>query len=226
MNVHAQEGVIKFDAQHEYTRLSWDGEGSRVASLFAWREVFRGLGLLGQEPGRYEGLGFGNLSARLPSRTRAAGHRRFLITCTQTSGAEVMDPEQLCVIERYELQAHRVVSRGPCLPSSESMTHAALYDADSELGFVFHVHAPAIWGAADALGLPCTAERVEYGTPAMALEVRRVYRGGAGRKGQVIVMRGHEDGVLAFGATAQEAGSALVTTLTAALAAEIRRRFP
>lgn len=212
----AREGVIKFQVEHERVELAWHDHAPVLAALSAWREVLRRLEVLGQVPHRYDGLGFGNLSARLPARTRAAGHRRFVVTCTQTSGSARLEPSEVCIIERYELATQRVWSRGPCLPSSEAMTHAALYDADSELSFVFHVHAAAIWRAAVMLGLPETGAEAEYGTPAMAREVRRIYNRGAGRRQQLIVMRGHEDGVVAFGRTADEAGTALVNTLTAA----------
>lgn len=225
MSGGAREGVIKFQVEHEHADLPWHEHAPVLAALAAWREVLRRLDILGQARHRYDGLGFGNLSARLPARTRASGQRRFVVTGTQSSGSSQLEPSELCIVERYDLKMQRAWSRGPCLPSSEALTHAALYEADAELGFVFHVHAPAIWHAAPALGLPETAAEVEYGTPAMAREVRRLYHRGAGRRKQVIVMRGHEDGVIAFGHTAEETGLALVNTLAAAGAREAARRW-
>lgn len=224
MSPGQREGVIKFVARHEHAPLDAAELSSEAAALFAWRDILRRLEMLGQTPGRYGGLGFGNLSARLPSRTRAAGRRRFLITGTQTAGLDVVAAEHLCIIEAYDIAANRVQSRGRTLPSSESLTHAALYDCDGELCFVFHVHAPAIWHAADALSLPATADGVEYGTQAMAEEMRRLWRRGQALRGRVVVMRGHEDGVVSFGRTAQEAGEALIRALALALASQSLHR--
>ena len=58
-----REGVIKFDLDYrEGPPVSAD----YLTELNAWRTIFCRLGLLGQDPARYGGLGFGNLSRRYP----------------------------------------------------------------------------------------------------------------------------------------------------------------
>ena len=98
-------------------------------------------------------------------------------------------------------------------PSSESMTHGVLYDADPAIRFVFHGHSSAIWEQARALGLPASHPTAGYGTLAMCREVRRLLRDPEVSRGRVLVMGGHRDGVLAFGETAEEAGGALLDLL-------------
>jgi len=95
----------------------------------------------------------------------------------------------------------------------------AIYDIAPAARVVLHAHAPEIWRQARALGLPITRVEVPNGTPEMALEVQRLYRESTLSGTRILAMGGHEDGVLAFGATAAEAGEILVRCLARALAA-------
>jgi hypothetical protein len=199
--------------------------GEAARALAAWREVLGRLGLLGRDPGRYGGLGYGNASARLgPLGDAPRGRRRFLVTGTQTGGRARVELADFCVVERYDLAANRVESVGTVGPSSEALTHGALYDIAPSARAVLHVHAPEIWRRARALGLPATRPGVASGTPAMALEIQRLYREGPFASLGVLVMAGHEDGVLAFGSSAEEAGGALIRQLARALVLEAEAR--
>jgi ribulose-5-phosphate 4-epimerase/fuculose-1-phosphate aldolase len=110
-----------------------------------------------------------------------------------------------------------VVASGPIKPSSGALTHGALYAADPQLRAVLHVHSPEIWQAAMALGMPVTDHRIAYGTPAMAAEMQRLYHEPHVRDGGMIVMGGHAEGVVSFGAGLSLAGGVLVRTLARAL---------
>jgi hypothetical protein len=68
------------------------------------------------------------------------------------------------------------------------------------------------------LGLPRTAAEAGYGTPAMAEEVTRLWRERARRRTGVLVMGGHEDGVIAFGGNTEQAGLALLREYARSLA--------
>ena len=108
---------------------------------------------------------------------------------------------------------------GSVPPSSESLTHGAIYDIAPAARVVLHAHAPEIWRHARALGLPVTRVEVQNGTPEMALDVQRLYRESTLSGTGILAMGGHEDGVIAFGATAAEAVETLVRHLARALAA-------
>jgi ribulose-5-phosphate 4-epimerase/fuculose-1-phosphate aldolase len=173
--------------------------------------VLAHLRLLGRDPARYDGLGYGNVSARVgPFGDVARGRRRFLVTGTQTAGVAHTTLREFCLVEAWDLAANAVTSTGEVAPSSESLTHAALYDASPAIRVVLHVHAPGIWGRARALGIPATDPAAANGTPAMAHEVARLYREGTFASTRVAAMGGHEDGVIAFGDSADAAGGALV----------------
>jgi hypothetical protein len=78
-----------------------------------------------------------------------------------------------------------------------------------------HAHSPHIWRNAAALELPMTAN-VPYGTPEMAAEVARLYRESDMAQKKIFGMAGHEDGIVTFGATAEEAGFVMIGYLARA----------
>jgi len=215
------EGVIRFEVEHESRALEDGFHGGTARTLIAWREVLARLGLVGRDPARYEGLGFGNLSARVdPMEAVPPGERRFLVTGSRTADRRDVTLADFCLVERYDIALNRVKSSGAVPPSSESLTHGAIYDVAPAARVVLHVHAPEIWRRERALGLPLTSPEAPNGTPAMALEVQRVCRETAASGAGIIVMGGHEDGVIAFGPTAEEAGEILVRHFARALAGE------
>jgi L-ribulose-5-phosphate 4-epimerase len=213
-----EDGVIKFSAEHEDVPLPEARHAALAAALVAWRAIFAHLGAIGQAAHRYGGVGFGNVSGRLGPFPGAPGARPFLITGTQTGGRDCLTLADFCVVERWSVRRNSVRSHGAILPSSESMTHGAIYDLGPHVRFVFHGHCPTLWRAARALRLPTTDPRVAYGTTAMATEVGRLYRETSLAEGRVLAMGGHEDGIIAFGRTPEEAGSAFTEALARAYA--------
>jgi ribulose-5-phosphate 4-epimerase/fuculose-1-phosphate aldolase len=205
-----REGVIKFDLR--FTPAAPPAR-SEVTELCAWREVLRRLGLTGQDPARYGGIGFGNLSRRL-----APGAQRFVVTGSQCGLLPVIDERHFAVVTGCDPLVNRLVAEGPMAPSSESLTHAQIYALAETAQFVFHAHSPEIWRAAGRLGIPATAAHAAYGTPAMVAEVERLFRETRVRESRLFVMGGHEDGVVSFGSTAEQAGTALILALVRALA--------
>ena len=214
------EGVTRFQVDHEIRMLEERVYGETAVVLAAWREVLARLGLIGRDPSRYQGAGYGNVSARVgPFGDIGRGQRRFLVTGTQTGGRPRVTLEDFSLVERYDVLRNHVRSMGPVPPSSESLTHGAIYDIAPTARVVLHAHAPEIWRHARSLGLPMTRVEAQNGTPEMALEVQRLYRESTLSGTGMLAMGGHEDGVIAFGSTAAEAGETLVRHLARALAA-------
>jgi len=213
------EGVIQFGVEHERRELEARRYGELACELIAWREIMALTGLVGQEPGRYEGAGYGNVSSRVGPRSAAIGKRSFLITGSQTSGNRCIDLGDFAVVDGYDYSANRVRSHGCSMPSSESMTHAAVYDASPLVRCVLHAHSPVLWRRRHALRLPVTDPSVSNGTPEMALEVRRLYRETVLPERQVLAMGGHEDGILVFGRNPEDAGGVLLRWLARAYGA-------
>lgn len=206
-----KEGVRKF--QEVFTKTPPIDSGT-ILELNLWRKILFSLNLIGQHPSRYGGTAYGNASQRLDR--GVTNKRTFLITGTQTGGLENLTNEHYCVVSEYYPEKNLVVAQGPIQASSESMTHGTLYDLDSSVRFVFHVHSPEIWLHARALHIPTTRESVEYGTPEMTEEIRRLFRETNARFKHILAMGGHDDGIIAFGRTSEEAGSTILKYLTQA----------
>jgi ribulose-5-phosphate 4-epimerase/fuculose-1-phosphate aldolase len=96
--------------------------------------------------------------------------------------------------------------------SSESLSHAAIYEAEPVADAVIHVHHHELWESFRG-ELPTTAESAEYGTPEMAFSLQELAVRATDTEGRVIVMGGHEDGVVAFGRTLDEAGNSILALL-------------
>ncbi|ABC28736.1 Ribulose-5-phosphate 4-epimerase and related epimerase and aldolases [Hahella chejuensis KCTC 2396] len=186
----AQEGVIKFDLRHTQQSLP---EHVDLSELEAWRGVLFEHELIGQDPFRYDGLGYGNISMRV------SPDGAFVVTGSQTGGEPYLDASQYALVTGSEVNANRLTSVGEIKPSSESLTHALLYDLDPDVQAVVHVHSPEIWHNAAALGLTTTPESAEYGSMDLVNAIKSLWRDGKLKTPGVFVMLGHQDGVVAFG---------------------------
>lgn len=172
--------------------------------------------LIGQDPMRYGGYGFGNISCRFDDASVPGEQDRFVITGTQTGGYPDLTASHYVVVTGCYPAENRLVATGPVQPSSESLTHGTLYALDSSILWVIHTHSPHIWQNAAMLGVPMTRD-VAYGTPEMADEVRRLHSDSDMTRKHIFGMAGHEDGIVTFGQTAEEAGFVMLGFLARAL---------
>ncbi len=187
------EGYIKFESDWQPGPAA---DSNLTALLDRWRRPLFEAGLIGH----YEdlGVGYGNLSVRIGS------GREFVISGTQTGRLEQTGGQHYAQVTDYDIDANRVCSSGPVEASSESLTHAAIYELDPAILGVVHVHSQPLWQS--LLGrMPTTADGVSYGTPEMAREFRRLYRDTDFATAGVAIMAGHEEGIIAFGGSLEEA---------------------
>ncbi|MBF0254005.1 MAG: class II aldolase/adducin family protein [Candidatus Omnitrophica bacterium] len=190
------EGVIRF-------RCEWDRDVSiadRVpADLLRWRDELLEMGLVGVDAG---GIGFGNLSIRLPE-------GGFVITGSQTGHVRVLKPENCSKGTRWDYKGNRLWCEGPAVASSESLTHAAVYDACERIHAVVHVHHPGLWAKHKDTALT-TSMKSGFGTAELAGEVRGLLSTGVGTDEGFLVMGGHKDGLVFFGKSLEIAGKLLI----------------
>jgi L-ribulose-5-phosphate 4-epimerase len=199
------EGVIKYQLDFE---SSDPVDPQWIVALEAWRSRLFALKLIGRNPALYDGYGYGNVSQRL-----STGEGEFIISGSQTAHLPVLGPEQYVVVIQSFVNENRLIAKGPVKPSSEALTHSAFYHADNNINFIFHVHSAAIWNNAKQLGLPVTSPSIPYGTPEMAMEINNLFEQGALKDGNVVAMGGHQDGIIAFGNTADQAGGSIEKVL-------------
>ena len=195
------EGYIKYESR-------WTpGPATHVTAardLDCWRRPLYEAGLIGE----YEehGVGYGNISVRRGS------SGLFLISGTQTGHLPVTDESHYSLVTDCDIRSNIVRCSGPIQASSEAMTHASIYALGDAIGAVVHVHSPELWQR--HLGeLPTTSPDIAYGTPDMAEELDRLYRMEGLRESGVAVMAGHEDGLISFGTTIEEAAFRMLDLL-------------
>ncbi|MBT8084184.1 MAG: class II aldolase/adducin family protein [Woeseia sp.] len=191
------EGYIKFELEWRQGKLP---DADAVAELNEWRKPLYDAGLIGQ----YHdiGVGFGNISVR-------SNNGQFVISGTQTGHLDTLAAEHYTTVTAYDTAANKVCCEGPVKASSESMTHATLYELSNEINAVVHVHSARLWRK--FLGkLPTTDPTVSYGTPEMAEAFRRLYLDTVFATNGIAVMAGHDDGIIAIGRNMREAAQRIL----------------
>jgi L-ribulose-5-phosphate 4-epimerase len=201
--VTIDEGYIKY--QSFWTKAPVPAAAAAATEeLETWRRPLIAAGLIGH----YEalGIGYGNISIR------CGEPGQFLISGTQTGHVAKTDKTHYSLVTAYNTYANIVSSVGPVQASSEAMTHAAIYGLDINIDAIVHVHSRVLWQRS-LNKLPTTSADVAYGTPQMANEFRRLYRDTAFRETGLAVMAGHEEGILSFGATLEDATNKVLDLL-------------
>jgi len=186
------EGYIKFQCHWEKT-IALQND---LSELISWRNTLFQLGLIGHYPDI--NVGFGNISQKLEG-------KQFIISGTQTGHIEHIQAEHFTTVIDYNIATNEVWCKGPVKASSESMTHAMIYDNDPLAEGVIHIHSSVLWKQL-INKVSTTKKEVPYGTPEMANEITRLFNETDVKNQKIIVMAGHEEGILSFGASLAEAG--------------------
>lgn len=207
-----QEGVIKFRFDHQNQPID---QAISLSSLNTWRSILFKLGLIGRDPGRYGGLGYGNVSLKPDPNNNA-----FIISGTQTGHIEELSREHYCEVRNTDIGRYFLQSKGLTQPSSEAITHACVYSQDASIRSVIHIHSPEIWQKTAELALPHTPTDAAYGTPQMARAVAELFHSGCFDDKPIFSMLGHQDGIVAFGASIEHTAWLLIKALGDALRIE------
>jgi L-ribulose-5-phosphate 4-epimerase len=121
----------------EYIKFSCERVAGQIASfgglteLNAYRRKLLDLRLIGVDP---TGVGFGNLSVR------DGATKNFYITGSATGGIQELTLTHCAKVVAWDFERNQVRYEGSVMPSSESLTHAAIYESDATAGAVVHCH--------------------------------------------------------------------------------------
>ena len=195
------EGYIKY--QSDWTPAPAPNPAA-ARQLDTWRTPLFAAGLIGHYPDL--DIGYGNISLRLSE------PGQFLITGTQTGHLASTTEAHYSLVTAYDIEQNSVSCCGPLQASSEAMTHAAIYELDSSIGAVVHVHSKSLWDQCRQQ-LPTTHPDVAYGTPAMALEFRRLFLETEFNALGLAVMGGHEEGLIGIGESIEHAATRILSLL-------------
>ena len=149
------------------------------------------------------GIGFGNLSIR------DAMSRNFYITGSATGGPPELTRTDCVRVVAYDFARNWLRFEGAAIPSSESLTHAAIYESDPSTSAVIHCHDLVLWRTL-LDRVPTTSKAVAYGTPEMAYEIMRLFKGNDVRSRKIFAMAGHEGGIVTFGKNLEDAFDVLM----------------
>ena len=166
-----------------------------LAELNACRRKLLEQHLMGVDS---NGVGFGNVSVRDGATTH------FYITGSATSGLPELAPTDCVRVVAYDFARNWLCYEGAAIPSSESLTHAAIYESDPLTSAVIHCHDSNLWRTL-LDRCPTTSKAVTYGRPEMAYEIMRLFKVSDLRSRQILVMAGHEGGIVTFGKNLEDA---------------------
>lgn len=191
------EGTIKY-------RCFWQDRPAvceeEIAELNYWREQLYQLSLIGECD---LGIGYGNLSIRCDNSLQ------LIISGTQTGGIAKLTANHYTKVIDFDWHENYVVCEGKIKASSETLTHAAIYVADPTVKAVVHVHHLPLWKRLRDR-VPTTNSSCAYGTPQMAEEIIRLCQPPQIHEQNIIVMSGHEAGILSFGKDLKEASQIIL----------------
>lgn len=201
----ATDGVIKFASTRHPGTVPW---GPQLEALNHARTTLFDLGLIGAYP---NGVGYGNLSLRV-SGDQDNQDNQFVITGSATGAQRTLQASQYCLVEAFSIEHNWVRTRGAIDASSESMTHGAVYAANSAIHCVIHVHSRVLFDALLHQNYPATAATIPYGTPAMAQAVCALVQQSLALP-LLFVMAGHDEGIIACGMDVDSVQNVVLATM-------------
>ena len=187
----AEEGYVKFNCEFVKKKPL---PLKKLKEINEWRDKLFKLGLIGAYP---NGVGFGNISIR-------AKQLQFIITETATGRFPSLKAEHYTTVVDFDFERNWLRCSGSIKASSESLTHAAIYQSDAAVNAIIHVHNLALWKKL-LHKVPTTRKEAEYGTPEMSKEIIRLFKETDVSKQKILAMAGHKEGVICFGKDLKEA---------------------
>lgn len=191
-----EEGYIKY-------KCNWIQEeviqAEQIHEINKWRSLLIKQGYMGMYD---NGIGFGNISIRVDEKT-------FMISGSATGGIQELTTKHYALVTDYDFAHNLLTCKGMITASSESLTHAAIYACSKKTNAVVHVHHKEKWS--NLLHHTATTDStIAYGTPEMAFAIQHLITQNKVGQNRIIVMGGHEEGLISFGETLEEAAMAFL----------------
>lgn len=191
--------IIKFNPIQERKNLISKQE---FLDIDKWRRKLFEIGHIGEyRKGKLKGVGYGNISIK--------SKNSFIISGNSTGGLEKLARKHYVRIINYNFDDNSVIYDGLIDPSSESMTHAAVYESNPNNNAVIHVHNLELFYRL-LNKVPTTRRDVAYGTPEMAKEIIRLFNETDLYEQKILVMGGHKEGIVTFGKNLNQASKVLL----------------
>ena len=191
--MNRNEGYIKFNLNWE--EKSFDFSDKDFHEINSCRQKLYEAGFIGAYP---DGIGFGNLSVRY-------NKNQFIISGSATGNFKNLSKNNFALVKDFDISKNNIQCVGLTKASSESLSHAAIYNSNSEVNAVIHIHHKGMWNTY-LNDLPTTDKKAEFGTPEIAIELAKL----ANLPSGIIIMGGHPEGIIAYGKTIEKAYNILI----------------
>lgn len=192
------EGIIKYKTKR-HDRVNKLNPHD-IEQLNYWRNILYEINLIGEY--KEHRVGFGNISERIDKKA-------FIISSSQTGSIQNTTTRDYSIVENFELDSFEIEMSGELPASSESLTHAAIYESNPDCNFIIHIHHKKIWELLIKNNRPSVPATVKYGTIEMANFFREKP---ALNQAQCFAMEGHEDGIIIFANSIKDCGQKTLET--------------
>ena len=191
-----EEGYIKYQCNWIQEEVI---QAEQIHEINKWRTLLMKQGYIGMYD---DGIGFGNISMRMDE-------NEFMISGSATGGIKELTADYYSLVTEYNISQNQLTCKGLTTASSESLTHASIYACSKETNAVVHIHHKEKWSS--LLNHEATTDSsIAYGTPEMAFAIQRLIKEDKVGPSRIIVMGGHEEGLIAYGKTLEEAAMAFL----------------
>jgi len=180
-----EEGVIKYKLNWQQNKIEID---FNYDDIISYRQKCFDKNWIGYDE-KYK-VGFGNISERI-------SNKQFIISGSQTGHLENLNETHFSLVENFDIEKNELNCIGESKASSESLTHAAIYKLSNKVKAVIHIHHSKMWKRYFEQ-LPTSNKLIQYGTPEMAFEIQRLYNEGQIVNSGILLMGGHQDGIIAW----------------------------
>ena len=187
------EGYIKFNLN--WKEQEFDFADQDFELINSYRLKLFNLNLIGAYP---DGIGFGNISIR-------SRKNNFIISGSATGNFKMLSKKDYALVTDFDINKNSVSCIGLSKASSESLSHAIIYESNQKINAVIHVHHEKMWNCYFEK-LPTTKKKAKFGTPEMAMEIKILAHKSSG----IIIMGGHFEGIITYGKSLFEAQKILL----------------
>ncbi len=190
------EGYIKFKCIRKNDEINipeaiW-------TKLCISRKKLWDLKLIGIYP---DGTGFGNISVR------ADKSNKFYITGSRTGKFSELHQNNCALVTDWSYKENRLFCTGKIDASSESLSHAVIYENAPLVNAVVHIHNLRLWDNFQK-SLPITDPSASFGTTDMAMEIKKIVT--LKPLSETIIMGGHKEGLITYGKDIERVGEKIL----------------
>ncbi|MBT4723287.1 HAD-IA family hydrolase [Candidatus Falkowbacteria bacterium] len=191
-----EEGYIKFNYKWiDKATLS----GKDVKELNSYRQKLYKMKFIGKVD---RTTGYGNVSQRKKG-------KQFIITGSKTGLINKLAAKDYSLVKNYDFKKNSLTCEGKTVASSETLSHAIIYELSKQTNAIIHIHNKNLWKKL-LNKVPTTSKTATYGTIDMTNEIKRLFKQTRLKDEKILTMAGHPDGIIVFGRDLCEAFSVLM----------------